>query len=379
MIAKAAVRALALNGGGSGQVPNPYTGNPVADANCNIVDVPVCPNAPLPKYHAEDVCCREPPRPGPTDVNRQAIYEGLKHSGTGAMLVPNQETVICPLQVQSLENPSAISGFDTNWILENTASTPVVVAWVVNGEEWSPFEPDKKPMDDPKNILKPGEWVNVPTLQSFVYHVREIDEDGNPGRVILQHREGLISIGNLDQLPCAGGNKPDVEPVNPETGERAEQYSRTLSQGNRRYNPIDVGFRNQAGCPLDVYWANQLIDVPTDGFSCGEKFKFHLGTKAATQDFLNDWGSATKFEVTFIGHTFVARLASDPNVVVDSYTIQTIKVVDCPNLKQQVSTSSRVHAEAMVAAEGTVLPLEEQVGGGAPSNLERTSVGSLSH
>jgi hypothetical protein len=33
-----------------------------------------------------------------------------------------------------------------------------------------------------------------------------------------------------------------------------------------------------------MYWANQLSDVPNEGFNCGEKFKFHLGTKAAPQD-----------------------------------------------------------------------------------------------
>ncbi len=57
-------------------------------------------------------------------------------------------------------------------------------------------------------------------------------------------------------------------------------------------------------------------------------------------------------------------------IVVDLYTIQTTKVIDCLNLKQQVSTSStRVHAKkAVVAEEGTVLPLleEEQVWAATP-------------
>jgi hypothetical protein len=39
--------------------------------------------------------------------------------------------------------------------------------------------------------------------------------------------------------------------------------------------------------------------------------KFQLGTKAATQDFLNNWESTTKFEGTFIGHTYVAQLARE--------------------------------------------------------------------
>jgi hypothetical protein len=61
-----------------------------------------------------------------------------------------------------------------NLILENTASTSVVIPWVVDTSsvERSPFEPSLKPMNDPKANLKPGEWVNVVTFQSFLYHLR---------------------------------------------------------------------------------------------------------------------------------------------------------------------------------------------------------------
>ena len=103
-----------------------------------------------------------------------------------------------------------------------------------------------------------------------------------------------------------------------------------------------------------------MADVPAEGFSCGEKFKFHLGTKPATQDFMFDWESSTKFEGSFIGHTFVARLASDPQVVIDSYTLEATKVTDCPNLKQKVAVASKDHAEAIVGAEGTIQPLGEE-------------------
>jgi hypothetical protein len=114
-----------------------------------------------------------------------------------------------------------------------------------------------------------------------------------------------------------------------------------------------------------VYWANQQIpeEVATNGFNCGERFQFHLGTKHAPQDFFEGWHSTTKFEGTYIGHTFVARLASDPSVVIDSYTVQTTKVIDCPRKenKQQVQVSqSADEAVAVVEAEGNIQHGEEQ-------------------
>ena len=36
------------------------------------------------------------------------------------------------------------------------------------------------------------DWTSVPTFESFVYHVREIDGDGAPGNVVLQHRAGMV-------------------------------------------------------------------------------------------------------------------------------------------------------------------------------------------
>jgi hypothetical protein len=156
------------------------------------------------------------------------------------------------MQVQNLEDPTAMKGFDTVWIVENTASTSVVVSWVVNGVEWSPFKPDIKPMDDPSAILKLGEFAGIPTFESFVYHVREISEDGTPGDVLLQHRAGLVSLKNRKQYPC-DASTPDVEPINPETAERKDEWARTPRLKVRPCNTVDVGFRNEAGCPLHVY------------------------------------------------------------------------------------------------------------------------------
>jgi hypothetical protein len=57
----------------------------------------------------------------------------------------------------------------------------------------------------------------------------------------------------------------------------------------------------------------------------------------------------------------VARLASDPSVVIDTYTLQPTRIIDCPNLKQQVAVSSKdeKEAEAVVEVQGIVTPLSE--------------------
>ncbi len=339
--------------------------NLMMDANGNPGGVvPECPVPPLTHFHDEDVCMTRPVRLNLGDVERQSIYHRLKDSGVGATLLPNQQTVVCPIEVQNLESPTAVKGFDTTWILENTGSKTTIVSWVVNGVEWSPFNPDLKAIDDPKARVPPGEWLNVPTFDSFVYHVRELEEDGMAGQIVLQHRVGLIPIGNPNGLSC-DLSKPDVEPVDPVTAARLADFARIPTPQQRRCNVVDVSFRNQAGCPLHVYWASGNSKMPESGFNCGEKFRFHLGINPSPQDFMQDWESSTKFEGSFIGHTFVARLASDPNIVVDSYTVGTTKIIDCPHLKQKVATGSMQQAEAVIEAEGLITPLDEQVMGDA--------------
>jgi hypothetical protein len=352
-LAKAAVGALALNGGGDQAAVHPANEDPNLDA------VPKCYMAPtLPQYHDEDRCAILPKAFAEGKQSRPQQYASLRDGATGATMVPNQQTVVCPREVQNLENPSAMKGFDTVWIVENTASTPIFIAWFTDGQEWSPWHPDVKPQDDPDCILKPGEWKAVPTFESFVYHARELTEEG-PGNILLQHRAGLVPIGNPNAYGC-DASLPDVEPLHVQTAARKQEFSRTPTHELRRCNTIDLGFRNQVGCPLHVYWAGNIEQVPDLGFSCGEQFKFHMGTKPATQDFMYDWESSTKFEGTFIGHTFVARLASNPEVVIDSYTLQPTRVIDCPNIKQ-IPISDKQEEEMVVEAQGNTVPLEERV------------------
>ena len=142
-IKAAAAGALALNGGvsdsGIGET-NTYN---VGDDTCQQQQqqqLPMCPRQRyLPKYHAPRVCetSQRTSRPEKGSHERELIYSKLKESGAGASLVPNQQTVTCPIgKVQSLENEMAVKGFDTTWIVENTSTKHVVVAWIIDGIEY---------------------------------------------------------------------------------------------------------------------------------------------------------------------------------------------------------------------------------------------------
>ena len=129
--------------------------------------LPACPTRihQLMKYHAPEICQQKPSRPTEGHPDRRSIYNKLIAGGVGASFVPDQRTVTCPLgELASLEAgiPGSAAGlalskgFDTTWIVENTSSKPVVLAWVVGGVSYSPFTPDVSPMDDPRARLQPG-------------------------------------------------------------------------------------------------------------------------------------------------------------------------------------------------------------------------------
>ena len=114
---------------------------------------PFLPGIPL-KYHSGEVCKHKPSRPTHGHIERRSIYDKMMAAGNGASLVPNEQTVVCPLDVAPLE--SGMKGFDTTWIVENTSVKPVVLAWIVGGVPYSPFTPDLSPLEDPKATLLPG-------------------------------------------------------------------------------------------------------------------------------------------------------------------------------------------------------------------------------
>jgi hypothetical protein len=210
----------------------------------------------------------------------------------------------------------------------------------------------------------------VDTFEGHVFHVREVFPDGNTGNILLQHRPGLIGFTNRFQKELDCNDYEDIEPIveeNPKPPPKEKKikvepiiahpdkvdpvikepiikdpvikthpnFERTLDHRAQRCNIVYQGFRNLLpNCPLNIYYAG--MQEATDGpMQCKEEFKFHLGLRDNTPNYMYDWDSRSKFEATFIGHTFSARLATNPDIAVDSFTLQPTEIHDCPGLKQK--------------------------------------------
>ena len=265
--------------------------------------------------------------------------------------VPNEKTVLCPLDVQDLvQSEENRNGMDTMWIVENTSSEPIVLSFVGrDGVEYSASNSKiTPPQDDPRAFLKPKQWKALHAWEGHVFHVRSFDsETGTLGPVLLQHRVGLIPVGARAQdLQCP---LDDPEPLK-DKAQRDPNFKRTPPRVNRRCNTMDVGFRNMANCPLNAYYIHKDSNQTT----CREEFKFHLGMNPLPGDFMWQWDSRTKFEQTFVGHSFAFRSAADPSILVDTVTLQPTRVTDCPLLKQQAQVNKVTSVGEM---EQVFLPL----------------------
>lgn len=291
------------------------------------------------KYHGDQTCNREGYHSYKEGLCRHLKYKKLKESQTAGR-VPSEKTVVCPSEVQPLHEEGQVTGFDTMWLVENTASVPVIVSFPKeDGLEYSAFNSKiTPPQADEKGIIQPGQWKAVHTYEGHTFHVHEVMPDGSLGQVLLQHRVGLINIGAFFSGECS---LDDPEPIKNNTS-----FARTKTHPLRRCNQMDVGFRNVAGCPLHAYWIGKGQNM-TD---CKENFKFHLGVDPSAEDFMWSWGSPTKFEGTFAGHTFSFRLAGNPSVLVDTVTLAPTQIVDCPDLQQKAWVS--------YSSEPLILPVD---------------------
>lgn len=286
------------------------------------------------KFHGDQVCNRAEYNTFKGNLGRGFRVEELKKTHAH-IAVPNQRTVVCPLEVQDLkEGPRQGHGLDTIWLVENTSKDPIVLSFVKEGVEYSAVNPKiTPPHDDPQAILPPRKHTSVAAFEGHIFHARTLDTKSNTlGPVVLQYRAGLIPVGEKFQdLECPSD---DPEPLKPQTTERAPQFARTNPKIDRPCNTIDVGFRNMANCPLNGYFVTSNNQT-----SCQEKFKFHLGKNPAPADFFWGWDSPTKFEGSFVGHTFAFRSAANPNIVVDQITLRPTRVIDCPELKEKLQTN----------------------------------------
>jgi hypothetical protein len=317
------------------------------------------PTEDMGKFHGDHTCNRLGYNTFKESMQRHLTYRKFKPTGYSA--VPNQRTIMCPESVQDLHasNSPITNGYDTVWIVENTASDPVVLSYInpVDGIEYSAMNAKiTPPHHDEQAILQPGQWRAVYTWEGHVFLARQLLEDAKSlGPVLLQHRTGLIPIGiQAQELICPSS---DPEPV--VNGTRAPEFTRTPSAINRMCNTIDLGFRNMANCPLHGYYVSSSSSSSAEedanaAPSYTESFKFHLGMNGQKPaDFMWGWDSATKFEGTFVGHSFAFRLAADPSVLVQTYTVQPTRIPDCPNLKNKPQVN-RVTSTGM--AQAVVLP-----------------------
>ena len=310
----------------------------------------------VPKYHSDDNCDRAAQNSLENRMLKDSRHEALLEIGISH--IPNQLTIICPEQPIHL---TSASGHVTKWIVENKSSGDAVVLFVADGVEYSVLDRSiSAPQAGSNAILKPGDWMAIDTFEGHIFHVREILPDGSFGKILLQHRPGLIGFTNRFNRKLDCDDYEDIEPMvevysTPEHREGCCQmhdpkpqpkmdpiikthpyFERTPEHREEEHcHIVYQGFRNLLpNCPLDVHYTG--MQEATDGpMLCDERFKFHLGLKDDTENYMDDWDSRTKFEATYIGHTFSARLATNPDIVVDSFTLQPTEIHDCPSLKQE--------------------------------------------
>lgn len=335
------------------------------------VDIPVatCESYGLPvanqeRYHGDQVCDRVQYNNFKSSLNRHLKYKEMKETQS-INAVPNQKTVVCPLEVGDLKHETIQqgTGYDTIWIVENTSSEPVVLSFIKEGVEYSAVNPKiSPPHSDPEAILTPGKWKAIAAFDGHVFHARTFDPKTNMlGPVVLQHRTGLIPVGSKFQdLECPAD---DPEPIVPETKEIDPKFARTKPAVHRPCNTIDIGFRNMANCPLHGYYISSNDEM------CQEKFKFHLGMNTAAQDFMWGWDSTTKFEGSFVGHSFAFRSAADPSILVETVTLQPTQVIDCPELKEKVQVNTVTTVGEMLE---TMVPITDEGEVGRQDQLEDT-------
>ena len=350
----------------------------VSSAEDKVSSLPPCQRMTVPtyeKYHAHGKCNHAWQNSEERRLQRTARHDYMARTGSYP-LIPNQRTVVCPTEPADLSSDVGALGLDTRWVVENKSSGKVVIAYVENGIEYSAMNGKvTPPQADPQAILQPGEYKVVNTHEGHVFYVRLVMEDGSTGDILLQHRPGIVEFTNrfgkdidcgknvmqydedtleeiiqqnmvaheqhtnINILNNEASNAARVEPSYRE--EQMAENAQATAHPSHHCNMIYQGFRNTLpNCPLDIYYAGVEQGISDGPMQCAEKLKFHLGNKALNCALERE--ARLKFELTFIGHTFVARLASNPNIVVDSFTLAPTEIHDCPSQKQKVETVEQV-------------------------------------
>jgi hypothetical protein len=192
-------------------------------------------------------------------------------------------------------------------------------------------------------LLQPKEWKAIHAFEGDVFRVRSSTSSGSGEQeeLLLQHRVGLIPIGTK---PAASSPDVAAEPMPAATIETQEATRQPRAAYDwTTCNVVDLGFRNQGTQAVNGFWV--------DPVTCQEHLKFQLGLNAKAPNFAFDLDSTTKFEKSYVGHSFVFRTPDGD--FVDSYTIQPTYVVDCPTRRRTVGIAIAIAG----VSEGVELPM----------------------
>lgn len=316
-------------------------------------------------------------------------------SDTVYLNLPEEKTWLCPLDTvdetagsfKNMVNNNGVdmqkssgyvgaTGQKTRWIIHNKASNPIILTHInalgleVSAMDFSTYPAHSNTAVYPNGpIVLPETLAVVEGLQGQMFFVREYkevvpmeftnDDDegqhhswksfksvlpstlsflpqqtryktnkgvwhvlGQPGRVLMKHRMGNIYIKNQFGAIC-----PEMMGGGIEEGDAREGNTFDMDPD---CNVIRKAFINKVGCPVDIYFAPQNR---IEGYNC-ETFTKHLGPlDPLITPPLDARNSPLKFENTYNGHNFVARMSHDQSLVA-RIVIDHDVVMDCPEPKR---------------------------------------------
>ncbi|KAL7533882.1 hypothetical protein ACHAXR_008047 [Thalassiosira sp. AJA248-18] len=302
----------------------------------------------------------------------------------------------------------ATTGHPTRWILHNEATTPIVLTHLnalgleVSAMDFSTYPAHANTAVYPNGpIVLPGQLAVVEGRQGQLFIAREYKEvtpmdamaddtaDGNhhhswssfksvlpstlsflpqqtryetnkgvwhvlgsPGRVLMKHRMGNIYVKNQFGAVCpelmgggSGGGGGDVG------------LSGNPKDMDPDCNVMRKAFINKVGCPIDIYFAPQN---KVEGYNC-ETFTKHLGpldpfllSDTTTRD-IDGHNSPLKFENTYNGHSFVARMSHDQTLVARIELDHDV-VKDCPEPNKRGGAGVEVRVDERLL-QGVPMPV----------------------
>ena len=232
-----------------------------------------------PEEHQEQTCGM---KPGEKASWSDAGYGFTPMATEDYQNIPTERTELCPLDEAGHLGHSVHAGQATRWIVRNNATSSVEVNWLDgDGKEIAAGGKEKI-------VLSPGQTGYINTREGHLFAVREQKADGT-GRLLALHRVGMIAVRNDAGVPCSADGPFHQIKRNPEGCPLDCNY-------------LNRGFRNEVGCPVNVFFWNGTHD----------DFVFQLGSRRSGEDAWL-WDTAYHYEISYNTHRFRARLPHPTN------------------------------------------------------------------